>query len=297
MLAYFTTAPMEPADALLVAHKVGYTAIGIRLAALSEGGDFSPLCENPALLRQTIARMQDTGVSVFDVEGVRLEEQFRVGHYDRLFAVAAELRAKVLSVISYDPDERRRIDSFAKLCDAAAEFNFTAALEFIPYSAIPDLHSAVRMLRQAQRPNARIVVDFLHASWSKLTSADLDALPQDWLSHAQLCDAPAEKPATREGLIHIARYARLLPGDGAIDVPGRLRDLPDGVPISIEVPNVEQLTAHGAEEWARRALLATRQVLKKNKGATDEDDNSNSECRASLHSTHTGASGSRDVPH
>jgi sugar phosphate isomerase/epimerase len=263
MLAYFTTAPLAPAEAVLIAHKVGYCAIGIRLAALSDGGDFSSLCENPVLVRETTARMKETGVSIFDVEGVRLEEGFRVGHYDRLLAVAAELGAKVLSVISYDPDEQRRTDSFAKLCDAATEYKLTAALEFIPYSTIPDLHSALRMLHQVQRPNARIIVDFLHAVWSKMTRADLDAIPKGQLSHAQLCDVAAEKPATREGLIHVARYARPLPGEGAIDIRMKVEELPNNVPISIEVPNVEQLALHGAEEWARRALLATRRALKK----------------------------------
>jgi sugar phosphate isomerase/epimerase len=260
MLAYFTTAPTAPAEALLVAQKVGYYAIGVRLAALSEGGDFSPLCENPALLRETLARMKDTGVSVFDIEGVRLEEKFRIARYDRLLAVAAELRAKVISVISYDPDENRMTDSFSELCDAAA-YDFTVALEFIPYSTVPDSISALRLLRRAQRSNARIAIDFLHAHWSKMTHADLEAIPPGWLGYAQLCDAPAEKPATREGLIHIARHARLLPGDGAIDVGARIRELPAGLPISIEVPNVEQLATHGAEEWARRALSATRRAL------------------------------------
>jgi sugar phosphate isomerase/epimerase len=260
-LAYLTTAPMGALEALLLAHKVGYYAIGIRLAPLSPGGDFSPLAENVALLRQTIARIKDTGVIVFDVEGVRLDEQFRPGSFDRQLAVAGELGAKVVSVIGDDPDEQRLMDSFAALCDAAAPYHLAAALEFMPYSRVPDSNSALRLIRRTPRSNAKILFDFLHASRSNMAREDLVAIPPEWISHAQLCDAPAEIPTTREGLIHTARRERLLPGDGGIDIRGMLRDLPDGLPLSIEIPNAEQLALHGAEEWAHRALSATMQAV------------------------------------
>jgi sugar phosphate isomerase/epimerase len=260
-LAHLTTAPMAAPEVLLLAHKLGYYAIGIRLAPLSPGGDFSPLSENPALLRQTLALIEDTGVAVFDVEGVRLDEQFRSGSFDRQLGVAAELGAKVVSVIGDDPDEQRLVDSFAGLCDTAASYHLAVTLEFMPYSRVPDSNTALRILRQAYRPNAQILFDFLHAHRSNVTRGDLAAIPRDWLSHAQLCDAPAEIPTTREGLIHTARCARLLPGDGGIDVRDMFRDLPDSLPLSVEIPNVEQVALHGVEEWARRALWATRRAL------------------------------------
>jgi sugar phosphate isomerase/epimerase len=260
-LAYLTTAPLGVPEALLLAHKLGYYAIGIRLAPLIPGGDFSPLGENTALLRETITRIEDTGVTILDVEGVRLDEQFRSGCFDRLLAVSAELGAKAISVIGDDPDEQRLIGSFAELCDAATPYHLAVALEFMPYSKVPDSNSALRIVRQARRSNAQIVLDFLHASRSRMTRADLAAIPPEWLSYAQLCDAPAEIPATREGLIHTARRARLLPGDGGIDICGMVQDLPTSLPLCVEIPNAEQLALHGAQEWARRALSATRQAL------------------------------------
>src|ERR1700733_9442902 len=133
-LSYLTTAPVGVSEALFVAHKVGYCAIGIRLAPLSPGGHFYPLCEDAVLLRDTLAFIQDTGVAAFDVEGVRLDEQFRQGSFDRQLGIAAKLGAKVISVIGDDPDEQRLIDSFAQLCDAAAPYTLAVALEFMPYS-------------------------------------------------------------------------------------------------------------------------------------------------------------------
>jgi sugar phosphate isomerase/epimerase len=261
-LSYLTTAPLGVSEALLLAQRLGYYAIGVRLAPLSPAGHFSSLSEDAGLLRETLACIHDTGVSVFDVEGVRLDEHFRRGSFNRQLAVAAELGAKVISVIGDDPDDQRLIESFGHFCDTAAQHYLAVALEFMPYSRVPDSNAALRILRQAQRPNARIAVDLLHVSRSNMTRADLAAIPQEFLSYAQLCDAPAEVPTTREGLIHTARCARLLPGAGVIDVRGMIEDLPASLPLSVEIPNTEQLTLHGAEEWARRALMATRHAIR-----------------------------------
>jgi sugar phosphate isomerase/epimerase len=260
-ISYLTTAPLDAAEALVVAQKVGYCAIGIRLAPLSPGGHFSPLSENAALLQETVHRIKNTGVAVFDVEGVRLDESFRPGSFDRQLAVAAELGAKVVSVICDDPVEQRLVEAFAGLCDAAAQYGLAVALEFMPYSHVPDANSALGILRQAQRFNAKIAFDCLHANRSNTTLADLAAIPREWLAYAQLCDAPGRIPATRAGLIHTARFERLLPGEGAIDVRGMAQALPDDLQLCVEIPNTKRLALHGPEEWARRALSATTRAI------------------------------------
>lgn len=252
---------MEPAEALRLAQKVGYSAIGIRLAALTPGGHFSPLCENVALLREAISSIRSTGVNILEVEGVRLDEEFRPGSFDRELGVAAALGAKAISVVGDDVEERRLIDSFAGLCDSAARYNLEVALEFMPYSKVRDSKDALRILREARRSNARMVFDFLHASRSYMTPSDLSIIPHGLLSFAQVCDAPAEIPTVRETLIHTARGERLLPGTGGIDIRGFARALPVDLPLCIEIPNVKQMAQFGAEEWARRALAAARKTL------------------------------------
>ena len=71
--------------------------------------------------------------------------------------------------------------------------------------------------------------------------ADIAAIPRAMLSYAQLCDAPGGIPPTHEGLIHTARCARLLPGEGGIDLVGILSQLPVDLPISLEIPHAERL--------------------------------------------------------
>jgi len=81
-----------------------------------------------------------------------------------------------------------------------------------------------------------VLVDALHFARSDSSLADIGAMPRHRLHYAQICDAPAEIPATTEGLIHTARCERLLPGEGGIDLAALFRTLPDDLPISVEIP-------------------------------------------------------------
>jgi sugar phosphate isomerase/epimerase len=262
-LAYLTSAPMAPPDALVLAQKLGYQAIGVRIAPAAPGGDFSPLTDDPVLLRETIARIKDTGVRVFDVEIARLGKDFDVERFRAFLETAGKLGARAILVAGDDPDEARLTQSYAAFCDAAAAFNLTADLEFMPWTAVRDAKSALRIVTNADRPNGRILVDALHAGRSTTTLADIAAIPRDRLCYAQLCDAPGEIPTTNEGLIHTARCARLLPGEGGIDLVGITRQLPDTLPLSLEIPNDEWLPKLGAEEWGRQALAAAKRIVAK----------------------------------
>lgn len=260
-LAYLTTAPMPPPDALVLARNLGYQAIGARLAPAAPGGDFSPLTEDPALLRETIARIADTGVPIFDVEIARLNADFRMERFHAFLETAGKLGARAILVAGDDPDEQRLTLSYATFCDAAAAYGLTADLEFMPWTAVRDAKTALRIVTKADRPNGRILVDALHAARSSTTLADIAAIPASRLSYGQLCDAPAEIPTTTEGLIHTARCARLLPGEGGIDLVGMIRALPDDLPLSLEIPHDERLPMLGAEEWARQALAGAKRIV------------------------------------
>ena len=75
-LAYLTSASLSPPDSISLAAELDYQAVGLRALPVAPGADFSPLIEDAGLLRETIARMEATGVGVFDVEIVRLGPNF-----------------------------------------------------------------------------------------------------------------------------------------------------------------------------------------------------------------------------
>jgi len=252
---------MAPPDALVLAQKLDYQAIGVRIAPAMPGGDFSPLTTDPAMLRETIRIMADTEVPVFDVEIVRIGPQFKLDQVAAFLETAAKLRARAVLVAGDDPDEARLTDSFATFCRTAAPFGLTANLEFMPWTAVKDARTALRIVTNAGEPNGRVLVDTLHAARSTTTLDDIAQLPRHLLSYGQLCDAPADIPTTNDELIHTARCARLPPGEGGIDLVGLVHALPEDLPLSLEIPNTEWLLKIGAEEWSRRALAAARQVV------------------------------------
>lgn len=260
-LAYLSSQPLPPPDALTLAANLGYQAIGVRIQPAVAGGDFSPLITSAPLVRETQHRIRATGVAVFDVEIVRLAPDFRVEAFQPFLGVCAALGARAILVAGDDPDEARLIDSYAAFCEVAATYGLTADLEFMPWTQVPDCQSATRIVSAARQANSRILVDALHFARSSTTLGDVAAIPRDRLGYAQLCDAPAEIPARLEDRLHTARSARHLPGEGGIDLVGLIEQLPPDLPISVEIPNTEQVAARGIEAWCRDALVATKAVV------------------------------------
>ena len=92
--------------------------------------------------------------------------------------------------------------------------------------------------------------------------ADLRQLPAEWFHFAHVCDAPPGVPATNEGLIHTARFERLFPGEGGIDVHGILAALPPGTPLRPGDPARDPASPRSAaKEHARLAITAARDYL------------------------------------
>jgi sugar phosphate isomerase/epimerase len=244
--------------AIDLAAKLGYQAVGIRILPATPGGEHSPLIEQPSLVNETARRARATGVAIFDVEIVRITPNIRLSELSAFLDVCAALDAKAVLVAGDDPDEARLTASFADVCEAAARHGLSADLEFMPWTPVSDANTAVRIVARAGQPNGGVLVDALHAARSRTTRADIAAIPRAFLHYAQICDAPAEIPQTHAGLINTARNARLLPGDGGLDLAGFLRVLPADLPISIEIPNLRGKSELGIEEWARRALACAR---------------------------------------
>lgn len=260
-LAYLTSAPLQPPQAIELAARLGYGAIGLRLAPAMPGGDFADLVHDLPLRRGTKSRLAATGLPVFDIEIVRFAPDFRLADHQALLDVAAELGARAILVAGNDPDEARLAASLAAFAEAAGTRNIIAALEFMPWTSVADAASAQRVVAAAGHPAARILVDCLHVARSGTKPGDLAALPAERLGYLQLCDAPAQAPADTEGLIHAARHARLLPGAGALDLAAMLAALPADLPASLEIPNDAEKARLGIEEWARRALAAAQRLV------------------------------------
>ena len=260
-LSFLTCLDAPPPEAVRTAAETGYHGIGLRLLPAAPGGVSFPLMHDAPLMRETLASLRDTGVTVFDVEIIRIAPDFSAAAYAGFFEACARLEARSVLVAGDDRDEARLTASFAALCEAARPFGLSMDLEFMPQSDVHDAAAALRILKGANQPNAAIIVDALHVSRSRTPIGDIHAIPRSSMNYAQICDGPASIPTDRDGLNFAARQARLLPGDGAIDLVTLFAALPADLPISVEVPNQLQAPALGAREWARQALLRSKAVM------------------------------------
>ncbi|QCI65946.1 sugar phosphate isomerase/epimerase family protein [Phreatobacter stygius] len=259
-LAHLTLLDLSPTELVHAAAKTGYQFIGLRLLPASPGGRCYRLMDDPGTVRLMLALMADTDVDVFDLEIIRIGPDFRASDYLAFFEVGQRLSARAILVAGDDPDEGRLTANFAALCEAAAPFELSCDLEFMPWTKVPDASSALRIVSRADQKNGGVLVDALHYGRSSSTLADVAAIPRKWLHYAQICDGPAGT-APVDALIHTARCERLLPGEGGIDLVGLFATLPGDLPVSVELPSESRAPQFGPEEWARRTLAAAKATV------------------------------------
>jgi sugar phosphate isomerase/epimerase len=261
-LAALTVLEVTPLEQIGVAAEAGFSHVGLRLIPATAEEVRHPMIGDTPLVRAILARLADTGIKVLDAEIIRLKPETAVAEYLPAMATAARLGASHLLVAGNDPDERRLIDRFGELCDAAAKFDLTANIEPMPWTYVKDIVQAARILTAAGRANAGVLIDPIHFDRARSRISDIASVPQQWFRYMQLCDAPAERPADTAGVLHQARAERLFPGEGGLDLRGILRALPREIPISLEIPMEKLAQTVGAVERTRRALAATRALLR-----------------------------------
>jgi sugar phosphate isomerase/epimerase len=262
-LAALTVLDLAPPGMIELAARCGYEKVGFRLLPATPGGMAYRLTEDAPLMRETLRRLQSTGVTVADLEVVAFRPETDVASFTPFFEAGARLGAKHILVAAYDPDLSRFLDRYRQFCEAAAAHGLTSDLEFMPWTSVPDLKTAMRIVAEIDHPAAGILVDALHFDRSRSALADLRTIPVERLHYWQICDGPAERPSTTEQLIHAAREERMFPGEGGIDLVGLTMAMPDSLTISIEVPTVQLAKTVDAETRARRALAAGRAVVER----------------------------------
>jgi sugar phosphate isomerase/epimerase len=182
-----------------------------------------------------------------------------------LFALSVEVGAEevlavTLDTASLDLDLAAR--GFAYTCDLAARYGLRVGLEFLPWSSVPDLRTALDIVERADRDNGGLVIDSWH--WQRQPGGpDLDTLRgvrADRVHVLQLNDAPGQPDGD---ILDESMNRRLLPGDGDIDLRG-LVDAIDAIGaepiVALEVFSRE-IASLDPDQAARLVGDATRRVL------------------------------------
>ncbi|MFJ2281292.1 sugar phosphate isomerase/epimerase family protein [Pseudomonas sp. NPDC087803] len=261
-LASLTVLELSPPQMVEVAARAGYSHVGLRLEPATPEEYHFPLVADADLRRQTLARLRDTGIAVLDVEILPLKPQTVVADFEKLLAVGAEFGASELLVAGNDPDEQRLTDNFAALCDLAAPYGLHPHLEFMPWTDARNLEQALRIVANAERENAAVLVDAFHFDRSGSRLEDLAHVAPARLRYAQLCDVAGPRPADMAEILRQARNERRFPGEGDCDLLGLLKALPTNIALSLEIPAVK-LLEQGVSglQRAQMAMDSTRALL------------------------------------
>jgi sugar phosphate isomerase/epimerase len=246
-------------DRVRAAADAGFDGIGLRAEnywAAREAG-----LDDAGML--AIARQH--GVAILEVEyltawgspadrdAAQREKERTVLHMARAFGVG-HVNAGLLE----KPPVAAATAAFAGLCGRAGP-DLVVALEFMPYSGVPDLATAWEIVRGV--PNAGLIVDGWHWARAGQTPADLGAVPAHRIVSVQLCDVRADPmhPLRSESLGH-----RLPPGQGHGDTAGLVRALTaHGVAPRVTTVEVisDDLVSQGVTVAAKTCADAARTVL------------------------------------
>lgn len=185
----------------------------------------------------------------------RKEEEF--------YAVAETIGGTALNCAHPFPGEvdfDQAAESFAGVCDRARERGLSVLVEFLPWTAIADVSSAAEIVARAGRANGGIMLDTWHYFRGSSTAEQLRETPGGYIKGVQINNAPAK--AQGNPMVE-SMNARLLPDEGAIDVPEILRILQTieaPAPIGVEVFS-NDLDALSSTEAARRCADSARAVI------------------------------------
>jgi len=182
------------------------------------------------------------------------------------YEIARSIGGRGINCVVFSPEPIEQdvvVESFAALCDRAAEHGLLIHLEFMPWTQIATVLDALTIVEAADRPNGGIMLDTWHHFRGPLTNATLaERVPIEKILAVQLNDAPAQ---AEENVVEETLNRRRVPGDGDIDLPEVLRILRDGgspAPLGIEV-FCEDLFALPPGEAATRCADGVRQALAK----------------------------------
>lgn len=260
-LAHLTVLDLSPPEVVSVAAEAGFDAFGLRLNPVRPGEAPPPVLGDTPMRRDILARMQDTGVKMLDVEAFMLREARDLDTVVPALEAGATLGASNALVMIDQADESKAVDLFAAFCDVCVDFRLTAALEFMPWIGLRTLSSAIAVERRAARSNAAILLDAFHLFRTDADLSLIAEIPREKLTYAQLCDAPATPPPSLDEIADEARFDRKFPGEGGFPLSAYIKALPSDLPIAVEVATARIAATTSPRQRAHHAYATAKALL------------------------------------
>jgi sugar phosphate isomerase/epimerase len=272
--SYWTIAGATPNDParfpfesrVRTAAETGFWGIGMHV------DDYLRTRERGASDDEMLRLLESTGMAIHEIEfltgwssDVEAIRAHSLQVEAAIFAAVDALGARQLNVGCAEfPGEvapvERLAERFAALCERAAAHDLTVALEFLPWSGIPDIATAWDVVRQSSAPNGGILLDVWHFFRGNPDFDVLRSVPADRIVGVQVNDGPAEAAGE---IREETRHGRRLPGHGDFDLSRMVRELRAmgvSAPWAIEVMS-DDLTVKELRAACRLAFDATTAML------------------------------------
>jgi sugar phosphate isomerase/epimerase len=243
-LAAGTILDADPPEAIRIAHRCGYPAVGVW---------YDHETWSTQRTRDVKTALGECGTTPLDIEPIMLTPTG--DHGDAIVDVALEIGADNILVASRDPEINRVGERLAALAQRLGKAHTRIVLEFLPILAIKTLPDAVAAVEIGSHRSIGVLIDSLHLSRAGHHPSDLQFVDPAFMPYIQLCDAPAEPPENgTSGLLHEALHGRLMPGDGGLPLRELLAAVPN-VPISLELRSERLRTDYPDPTQRAQALL------------------------------------------
>jgi sugar phosphate isomerase/epimerase len=189
---------------------------------------------------------------------------------EEFFGICGALGVTTMTAIEpfgAEYSDEQLIEAFAALCDRAAQTGLRVQLEFTPWSSVPDLARAWKVVAGADRPNGGILVDVWHYFRGTPDDELLESIPGERIFSVQVSDAVA--PIGE--LVEDSWLRRRLPGEGEFDLDTVLGilDCKEGIGHAGVEALSEELDRQTPVEVGRRAGASLDAALAAARAARD----------------------------
>jgi sugar phosphate isomerase/epimerase len=250
--------------------QVGFVDL-VRLAATNGFSALAvscDLCRRSGLGLTALRRtLDDAGIRVTYLDGLpgalpRTPEIARWTQQE-VFDLASALGAERLNVAHFGGDPATPIpvlgEALARAAERAAAQELKVMVEFIPGTGVPDLQSAVHLVKAAEVPDLGILLDSWHLYRSGGSPSLLTGEGLRLVAGLQLADRRRSQDAEP----YVPMTGRLLPGEGELPLAAMVAAVlavhPE-LPVGIEIFSEELLTMDPGEA-AIRAAASLRRTL------------------------------------
>ena len=271
-IAHLTLLRLSPPELVTTAAEAGYDFVGIRVKAVTEGEHQYPMQPGSPMSRETLRRLDDTGLTVRDIEFLTLRPDTGPDDWQPALEAGAALGASTFSVVGVDDDPARLTDTLARLTADGAAYGIRPTLEPISYQPVSRVADAAAIARAT---GAAVLLDALHIQRGGSSLDDVRALEPELVPCIQLCDGPLAVPQTLElpaelplgmkadgSVLQVeARVQREVVGEGGLPLAELLAAVPAATPISVEVPHARLQARLSAREFAAYNLRAVQALL------------------------------------